>query len=287
MSDPGRLRTTPFEDFEFDRVGYLVRRGALSTDEVGALNAAFDRFPDVAPGEWIGNAQRRDYTAATGFELHNVLDCGDPAFDVLIDHPGWIAHARHYAGEEASYVQGVTIDENIASVRTAGGLHPVHSGGYGASVRTQYRYEHGRFRCGQVNVIVALSDIGPGDGPTMVVPATHKSNLAHPGQGDYLAGDAMDALPGAIEVAMGAGDALVFVDSLMHGGATRTNPGERRIVILRYGPSWTRTRFGYTWSSDLLDRLTPERRHVLEPVPPMVRGDTRIPREAPFNRPPR
>jgi len=278
-------RTTPFEDFEFDRLGYLVLRDALSADEVAALNGAFDAFPDVGQGEWVGNAQRRDYTVETGFELDNVLDCGDPAFDVLIDHPSWFGHARHFAGEEATYVQGVTIDECVASVRTAGGLHPVHSGGHDASVRTHFAYRDGRFRCGQVNVIVALTDIGPGDGATMVVPATHKSNMIHPLQGDYLAGDAMDALPGAEEVHLRAGDALLLVDSLMHGGATRTNAGERRIVILRYGPSWARSRYGYTWSDELLARLTPGRRHVLQPVPPMVRGETRIPMEAPYRQP--
>ena len=64
------------------------------------------------------------------------------------------------------------------------------------------------------------------------------------------------------------GDALLFVDGLMHGGSSRTNDGERRIVIYRYGPSWARTRFGYEYSGELLDRLPPERRRILEPVPP-------------------
>jgi hypothetical protein len=31
----------------------------------------------------------------------------------------------------------------------------------------------------------------------------------------------------------------------MHGGSSRTNRGERRVVIYRYGPSWGATRFGY------------------------------------------
>ena len=273
---------TGLDDFEFDRNGFLLLRGALSDDEVVRLNVAFDRFPELQTGDWINNAQRRDYTLDTGFELHNALDCGDPAFDMLIDHPGWIALARHYAGEEGSYVEGVTIDENIASIRGAGGHHPVHSGGHDVPLRTMYRCEGGRFRCGQVNVIVALTDIGPGDGATMVIPGTHKSNLAHPMAGDYAAGDRMDALPGAIEVHMRAGDALLFTDALMHGGSSRsTVEGERRVMILRYGPGWGRSRFGYDWSPELLDRLSAERRHIIQPVPPIASGSRRIPREAP------
>lgn len=266
------------DDYLFDLRGYLVVSNALTSDEVREFNAAYDRFPELANGEWVGNAQRRDYTRDTGFELHNVLDCGDPTFDRLIDHASWIDHVRHYAGEEGTYVEGVTIDENIATQRGAGGHHPVHSGGHDASVRTQYAYRNGAFRCGQVNVLVALTDIGPGDGATMVVPGSHKSNLRHPLAGDYAGGDRMDALPGAVEVHAKAGDALLFVDAIMHGGSSRTAAdGNRRVIILRYGPPWVRTRFGYAWSDQLLRRLTPARRFILQPVPPKVAGDLTIP----------
>lgn len=266
-------------DYEFDLRGFVVIRNALSPAEVQSLNDAYDRFPSLENGEWYGNAQRRDYTKDTGFELHNVLDCGDPAFDVLIDHPSWLPHVQHWAGEEGTYVQGVTIDEHIATSRSSGGHHPVHSGGHDASVRTQYSYRNGAFRCGQVNVLVALRDIGPGDGPTMIVPGSHKSNFMHPLAGDYFRGDRMDTLPFAEEAYANAGDALVFVDACMHGGSTRTNDGERRVVILRYGPPWARPRFGYTLSPEFVERLTPARRAIMQPIAPLLNGDTRVPKD--------
>jgi len=69
----------------------------------------------------------------------------------------------------------------------------------------------------------------------------------------------------------------------MHGGSSRTNPdGERRVTILRYGPSWAATRFGYTASEAFLERLTPERRRIVQPVPPVRTGDLRIPQTAPY-----
>lgn len=275
----GAAHPSPLEDYEFDLRGFIVIRGALSPDEIGRLNDAYDRFPNLENGEWYGNAQRRDYTADTGFELHNLFDCGDPTFEMLIDHPSWIGHARHWAGEEGTYVQGVTIDEAIATVREAGGHHPVHSGGHDASVRTQYAYRNGRFRCGQLNVLVALSDIGPGDGPTMIVPGSHKQNFSHPLIGDYRRGDRMDALPWAEPVHARAGDALVFVDACLHGGSSRTNPGQRRVVILRYGPPWARPRFGYTLSDGLLERLTPPRRAIMQPIPTHRPGDSSVPRD--------
>lgn len=261
--------SSALDDFFFDLQGYRVLKGAVGPELLAELNAAFDAFPaDLEPGEWWGNAQRRDYTKETGFELHNCVEAGEP-FEKLIDHPGWIDYVCHWCGEENSYVQGLFIDEAIASIRRSGGHHPVHSGGYRGALRGRYLYEHGDFRCGQVNVILALNDIGEGDGPTMVIPGSHKSNFDHPNRGDYAKGDRMDHLEGAVPVYLNAGDAVLFVDGLMHGGSSRINTGERRITIYRYGPLWGATRFGYEYSEALLSRLTPERRKILQLVAPI------------------
>jgi ectoine hydroxylase-related dioxygenase (phytanoyl-CoA dioxygenase family) len=255
------------DDFLFDLNGYLVLKNAVGPDLLARLNTAFDNFPPMEYGDWWGNAMRRDYNGATGFELHNCVEAGE-AFEELIDHPGWINYLRHYCGDEQSYVAGLFIDECIASIRRSGGHHPVHSGGHRAALRNKYLYEHGVFRCGQCNIILALTDVGPGDGPTMVIPGSHKSNFPHPNAGNYSQLDRMDNLDGAVPVHMNAGDALLFVDGIMHGGSSRTNStGERRVTIFRYGVSWGSTRYGFEYSQELLDRLTPERRKLLQPVP--------------------
>ena len=273
MTDTAPDAPTALDDFLFDLNGFLVLRDAVDADLLARLDAEFDAFPrDLPLGGWYRGAQRRDYTPETGFELHQAVALGGP-FEELIDHPSWIGHARHYAGEEDSYVSGLFVDESIASTRTSGGHHPVHSGGHRGALRGRYLYEHGVFRCGQVNVILALTDIGPGDGATMVVPGSHKSNLPHPLAGDYARGDRMDHLPGAVELHLRAGDALLFVDGLMHGGSSRTTPdGERRVVIYRYGPVWGASRFGYVYDPQWLAGLTEGRRRILQPVPPVLPG---------------
>ena len=79
----------------------------------------------------------------------------------------------------------------------------------------------------------------------------------------------MDDLEGAIPVYLKKGDAVLFVDGLMHGGSSRTTAsGERRVTIYRYGPKWGQTRFGYEYSQPLLDRVTPDQRRILQPIPP-------------------
>ena len=119
--------------------------------------------------------------------------------------------------------------------------------------RMAFRYHNGRFQCGQVNVLFAFTDIGPGDGATMVIPGSHKSNLIHPAflapeksaEWTEAGGGSAEGTPGAVEVHLKAGDAILFVDSTCHGSARRVNPGERRIAVYRYGSAWNRTRWGY------------------------------------------
>jgi len=121
---------------------------------------------------------------------------------------------------------------------------------------------------------MALTEIGPGDGATMVIPGSHKSNIEHPEFAKYSMGGtqaSVDGAEGAIEVFMKPGDALLFVDAIAHGSARRTNPGNRRIIVYRYGPSWAFFRHGYRPSSELLERLTPERRQIVWPHEALVR----------------
>jgi hypothetical protein len=63
---------------------------------------------------------------------------------------------------------------------------------------------------------------------------------------------------------MRAGDALVFVDACCHGSARRSDAGERRISVYRYGSTWNRTRFGYAPSPALLERLNPVARRMVQ-----------------------
>ena len=270
------------DDYLFDLRGFLIVKNALEPDLLDELNAAFDAFPrDLPVAAWYKGAQRRDYTPDTGMELHHCLEMGDP-FTKLIDHPSWLGHVSRYCGEENSYVAGLFIDECMTSIRTSGGYHPLHSGGFQTPMRCQYAYENGVFRCGQVNVLMALSDIGPGDGATMVVPGSHKSNFALPTMAEHqYGGEKASELPEhAIEAHLQKGDALLFVDAITHGGVARTNSGERRAVIFRYGPSWGRTRYGYEYSGQLLESLPPARRNILEPQARISEGQARIPEES-------
>jgi hypothetical protein len=254
----------------FDLRGYLHLKGALTPAEVADLNACLDAIPPLKPGEWYGYIQAHAYGQTDGLNLQQIYEAGEP-FEKLIDHPSWIERVKRFVGGEGTfdYHHGpLFIDENFANFRGPGEAIGIHSGGYPPIHRNQFRYHNGRFMCGQVNLLIALTDIGPGDGGTVLIPGSHKSNFRHPhyDQHRMAKGASAQGIEGAIEVHMKAGDALLFVDGLSHGSARRENPGIRRIVVYRYGPSWGNFRFGYQPSPELLQRLTPERRKIVQPL---------------------
>jgi hypothetical protein len=113
-----------------------------------------------------------------------------------------------------------------------------------------------------LSLIVALRDVGPGDGPTVVIPASHKSLVGHPVQQQMVTEGS--AVEGAIEVHLQAGDALLFQDALVHGAAARQSEGWRQTVCFRYLPEdCSADRFGWEPTDAQLAQLTPRRRELL------------------------
>jgi hypothetical protein len=256
MGGPSEL-----DDYLFDLRGYLVLRGAVCPEHVGELNAALAPYESLGVGQWRGHVHRYKL-----HEIHQVYEIGAP-FEALIDHPAYLGHLRRYIDSD----DGLFIDEAFVNLRGQGGATGMHCGGHTGRVRTQYRYYNGRFRCAQINVALALSDIGPGDGATMLIPGSHKASLPHPDREGRPG--SLEAVEGAVEVFLAAGDVVLFVDATTHGSARRENPGERRLLFYRYGPHFGHSRYGYRPSPELLSRLTDARRAIVRPIAPLLPPD--------------
>ena len=72
--------------------------------------------------------------------------------------------------------------------------------------RCQFLYRNNQFMCGQINILIALTDMMPGDGATMVIPGSHKSNFRHPhfATANWHGGESVDGIIGAEEVRNGS-----------------------------------------------------------------------------------
>jgi hypothetical protein len=270
-------------DYLFDLHGFLIIKHAVDPADIAEMNTWVDdhwnyvgsteRHDESAANKWIGHIETHTYSGADGTNFQNIVEAG-PAFEKMIDHPSWIERIRRYVNP----VNGLSIHENLLSVRGHGGYIGIHSGGHlPISYMTFRQANTNEWMVGQINVITALNDIGPGDGGTTLIPGSHKGSIPHPRleggtvyRDDEAAGDA----PGMIELHLKAGDTVMFPDCITHGSSERTNDGYRRITLYRYSPQFVATRFNYEVSKDLLARLTPERRKILQPIPP------RLPAEA-------
>ena len=254
---------TEMENYLFDLNGYLILENAITQEHVTELNAIVDDLGDMEPGDWRGRVNVRPGDKHSNRRMRCIYEAGEP-FERLIDHSSWIDHIRCYVGS----TDGLTLQQSWVMLREKGPGGGLHSGAHKRRIRTQFRYHDGFFRCGEVNILLALRELNPEDGPTMVIPGSHKSNIIHP---SYAAGKKqLDEIEGAVLAPLKAGDALLFVDCLAHGSGPKTTDELRRICVYRYGPKWGRNPYGYEPSPDLLGRLTPERRKIVQPAAPRL-----------------
>ena len=267
-----KKQISKIDKYLFDLNGFIVIENALNRSEVKACNKIIDKLKKLKHNEWEGYVHGHNYGGKEGLNLQQIYEAGKP-FEKLIDHPSWISHMLEFVGGDGTFDHQhgpLFIDENFANVRGPGDAIGIHSGNHEGTQRGHYRYENGKMHSGQVNILVALTDIGKGDGGTVVIPASHKANFKHPefDQNRMLKGGKVSHaafMTGAKEVYLKQGDALLFVDSLCHGSAKRANKGERRVVIYRYGPSWGFFRHPYRPSKQLLKNLNKFQKQVVMP----------------------
>ena len=166
-------------------------RQALSEAEVAEINGYVDSLGSIKPhGEWYDNVEVHSYYSRQsqdnsygimdkkveiddGYNLQHVYEAG-PVFESLIDHQSWYDLVEYYLGRGTPFMH-----ELFLNVRGPGGYIGVHSGGprfdgrgWGVSAvpEGEEELEGGsgkagvEWSVGYMTLIIALRDIGPGDG---------------------------------------------------------------------------------------------------------------------------
>ena len=168
---------TPTEEYLFDLRGYTIIREALDRDHLGALNDWIDALPPLETGQWFGNVYTHSYGGIDGVNLQDIIEGGE-LFERLIDHPAWTDSVRYYLGPSTKPY----IYEIFVNVRESRGYIGVHSGGHLVDHHQRSGRRKGQWACFMLSLLAPLTDVGPGDGATVVIPGSHKSDFAHPMQ---------------------------------------------------------------------------------------------------------
>ena len=236
-----------FEQYEFDRLGYIVIPDFLNQAEVARLSGAIDALEAHA----LAQAHRPpDKISAFGLEYRHDADCGyfasgarepgntliiedffnaDSTFDMLIDHAPTMAYISAIIQERP------TINNCEIRIRYPGNQTGSHMGGPVGRKHRYYYTERG-IDCMMVRMVYFVHDVGPGQGEFCVVPATHKSNMDSPYDGTNP-----DTEPGMIGLPVKAGDAILFTENLRHGGFTNQSNQTRKTLHIGYGPYWMKS----------------------------------------------
>lgn len=201
---------TDAERYSFDLQGFVVRRGALTSSEVRLLRLAVVELGLGRAGESI---QSQRFNGHLG---------RDAAFRNLLDHPGVLEIVLELCGPNArlDHAYGIIMAPGSAGL----GLH---GGGTPHDPAQDYRVEGGRMFSGLLAVQWALVDHHPGGGGFGCIPGSHKANFALPGDHD-------PAL--VVEVALAAGDFVVFSEALTHCTIPWRGAGERLSLVYKYSP---------------------------------------------------
>ena len=235
------------EQYEFDRVGYIVIPNFLTKGELKTLSGAIDaleehalaqadRPPDKisAVGLKYRHDAERGYFATGEQEQGNTLIIedffnADPEFDMLINHGPTMAYISAIIQERP------TINNCEIRIRYPGNQTGSHMGGP-VGRKHRYYYTSRGIDCMMVRMVYFVHDVGPEQGEFCVVPATHKSNLASPYDGANP-----DNEPGMIGLPVKAGDAILFTENLRHGGLTNRSNQTRKTLHVGYGPYWMKS----------------------------------------------
>ena len=243
---------TDEERYMFDLQGFLVVRGALSTEEVAEMRSVVDPLVERHLMEIS-----KDSGGASTVRLDGLIQ-RDVRFAKMIDHPVLLSYVKEFVPVPQT-VHSWTIHKFFDAAPQAWhlGIHPADY---------QFRTlmdgtEHRRICTRMLNSIIMLTDNNPGDGCAAVLPASHKSNYTP----DWRFFKPELTQPGSIEVTGKAGDVIFFSEALMHAGLRKTTQGVRANLYFNFVDS----NFGFTglggWDQIKQHWFPPELRAQLTP----------------------
>jgi ectoine hydroxylase-related dioxygenase (phytanoyl-CoA dioxygenase family) len=253
---------------QLDDEGYFIVENVLSADEVRTMREEFERI----------HAQERD---KGGHEVHvepgarrisNIFN-KTTAFDKCLAIPEVLAASAYLLGE---------IKLHGANLRD-----PVKGHGHqDLHVDVPKKFDDDWW---VVNSMIMLDDMTPDNGPTRIVPGSHKwapINVPYVNIGDWepaplspedqarVPKDLSAPYPGELLVEAPAGSAIICNSSMWHAGTLKKTDAPRRMLHLTYTrrdlPQQLLQRDYLT--PELYDRMSPAQRYLME-IEPTKSGD--------------
>jgi hypothetical protein len=237
---------TEEQKFVFDLKGWILLPGIIErslAEEIRAHVHTLVKNPKSLPAN-----QRSSYSG--------------PA-EALLDHPAVAAILREVlmSPDPTPDCYGFRCESSFAMYREAGsdGLH-AHGGGQKRDPLFNYHARNGRIFAGVTRVAWELTDVNPGDGGTLIMSGSHKSEFHPPFKLSRKDSPLFESY------ACPAGSAIVFCEAICHAGPVWTNKNHPRISIFncynRIEQQWHKL----VVPPEIIDALSPKRRTMFRGV---------------------
>jgi hypothetical protein len=230
-------RLTVSQRFQFDAKGYVLLKGALAPDEIAACKDALYRMRSEAEIDQIRVYRRPkgDHHVLMG----NLVEY-DPALLSYATNPKLIPLVEEVVGGSVRLEESEAIINRRDPADTDEMLNQkrVHPTGFHRGTTSTWGcyYEQERFHCVFVKTLAYLTDVGPDDGGTAVIPGSHRMNWPK----DEMIEAALSDPSLIHQVEAEAGDVLLFPESLIHSTTRIKSDRERVILVSGYTPPMLR-----------------------------------------------
>jgi ectoine hydroxylase-related dioxygenase (phytanoyl-CoA dioxygenase family) len=232
---------TAAERARLDEDGFLPLPGILSPAQLQVIR---DRLAGLSAAE--GDQAGIEVHQEEGTDRLADLVNKDPAFEVCFTSPRVLAAVAHVLGD-------FTLSSLNSRAALPGSGHQRLHTDWGEPVPA------GDYQV--CNSIWLIDDFTPGNGPTRLVPGSHRSEQL-PGQ---VMADPWAPYPGEVQLLGQAGTVVVFNAHLWHGGTLNTTRRPRRALhsyFCRRGRKQQLDQRAYL-RPETLARLSPAARHIL------------------------
>jgi hypothetical protein len=240
------LAMTEEQKFVFDLKGWVLLPAIIERPIAEEIRAHIETLllkPDALPAN-----QRSSYSG--------------PA-EVLLDHPAVVAILREVlmAPDPNPDCYGFRCESSFPMYRKPGqdGLE-AHGGTRTLNPVFSYNARNGKIYSGLTRVIWELNDVATGDGGTLIMSGSHKSEFSVP---KSLSGKDSPLFE---SYACPAGSALVFSEALCHAGPVWNNKNHNRIGVFNCYNRVEQQFHKLTVPREVIDALSPKRRTLFRGV---------------------
>ena len=260
MGNTETVSLTPAQRLHFDIYGFVLLENVLTPDETSRMKDALYRMkadPDLKA--------KRVYAHRNGEHhvlLGNLVEY-DPTLLEYAAHPKLVPLVEEVVGgtvrleETEAIINRRNPDADLKELHkrryNPTGFHRGTQHGWGTYI------EQNKFHCIFVKTLAYLTDVGPDDGGTSVVPGSHR--LTWPAREMIEAAMSDDKLVYQVEAT--AGSVLLFPESLIHSTTAIRSDKERVILVAGYTPPMVREWPGNEVSSEFVETLPEEIRPLI------------------------